>query len=365
MSAADPSVTLATAPAEDPPKGDLFILPETATAEDRPIAPDQFDPDYETTRPEIWSYYSYYIGNNGLTLFNFAPTAFQNLLYQAAVVTAIASAAAEAAAHHVAEQEPEPAASAAAEHEQKEDEEEEDAEPVGAVAAGLVVVDGRGLLGRGEGDVGVGCDDVGDLLDAGLDGGAVLPLLKLRVHAAADVADLGVGEDAFEAVADLDAVLVVLDGEDKDDALVGGLGADLPGVFERGGPGVDVLAVQGFDGDDFDGGVGLGIDLPSEVFDVFLGGRVDDVGEVADVAGGLGQLVGRFGVGEADERAPEESGPEEDAFCSHNAMVRSEGAGGSTKAEGLPMADALCLLAAGDLLGKLGTGAVGHVRMGG
>ena len=70
---------------------------------DRPVAPDQFDPKYETTRKEIWAYYSYYIGascrttqlqrnwianvaigNNGLTLFNFAPTAFQNLLYQAA-----------------------------------------------------------------------------------------------------------------------------------------------------------------------------------------------------------------------------------------------------------------------------------------
>lgn len=30
------------------------------------------------------SYYSYYIGANGLSLFNFGPTAFQNLLYQAA-----------------------------------------------------------------------------------------------------------------------------------------------------------------------------------------------------------------------------------------------------------------------------------------
>ncbi|OKL57298.1 hypothetical protein UA08_07514 [Talaromyces atroroseus] len=48
------------------------------------IAPDQFDDRYQTTRREIWSYYSYYIGNNGLTLFNFAPTAFQNLLSQAA-----------------------------------------------------------------------------------------------------------------------------------------------------------------------------------------------------------------------------------------------------------------------------------------
>jgi MFS-type transporter involved in bile tolerance (Atg22 family) len=49
-----------------------------------PVAPDQFDPAWETTKWEIWSYYCYYIGNNGLTLFNFAPTSFQDLLYEAA-----------------------------------------------------------------------------------------------------------------------------------------------------------------------------------------------------------------------------------------------------------------------------------------
>ena len=48
---------------------------------DHPVAPDQFDPKYQTDKKEIWAYYSYYIGNNGLTLFNFAPTAFQDLLY--------------------------------------------------------------------------------------------------------------------------------------------------------------------------------------------------------------------------------------------------------------------------------------------
>lgn len=37
-----------------------------------------------TTRNEIWAYYSYGIANNGLGLFNFAPTAFQNLLSIAA-----------------------------------------------------------------------------------------------------------------------------------------------------------------------------------------------------------------------------------------------------------------------------------------
>lgn len=37
-----------------------------------------------TTRTEIWAYYTYYVGANGLSLFNFGPTAFQNLLSQAA-----------------------------------------------------------------------------------------------------------------------------------------------------------------------------------------------------------------------------------------------------------------------------------------
>lgn len=54
--------------------------------EQSPIAPDQFDERYQTSKWEIWAWYSYYIGNNGLTLFNFAPTAAQNLLYERAVV---------------------------------------------------------------------------------------------------------------------------------------------------------------------------------------------------------------------------------------------------------------------------------------
>ena len=49
-----------------------------------PTAPDQFHPHYETSKYEIWAYYAYYIGNNGLPLFNFAPTAFQNALSEAA-----------------------------------------------------------------------------------------------------------------------------------------------------------------------------------------------------------------------------------------------------------------------------------------
>jgi len=36
-----------------------------------------------TTRLELWSYYLYYVGNNGLSGFNFGPSQFQNLLFLA------------------------------------------------------------------------------------------------------------------------------------------------------------------------------------------------------------------------------------------------------------------------------------------
>ena len=36
-----------------------------------------------TTRLELWSYYLYYIGNNGLLGSNFGPSQFQNLLFLA------------------------------------------------------------------------------------------------------------------------------------------------------------------------------------------------------------------------------------------------------------------------------------------
>lgn len=88
MASAAPALDLSTAPAEDPPKfssnnSDDPNSPAIESLSDHPIAPDQFDPKWETDKIEVWSYYTYYIGNNGLTLFNFAPTAFQNLLSQA------------------------------------------------------------------------------------------------------------------------------------------------------------------------------------------------------------------------------------------------------------------------------------------
>ncbi|GLI82301.1 hypothetical protein PoHVEF18_010737 [Penicillium ochrochloron] len=74
---------LSTVEVDNGPQGEAPQI-EVLDKTEQPIAPDQFDENYRTTRNEIWAYYAYYIGNNGLSLFNFAPTAFQNLLYQAA-----------------------------------------------------------------------------------------------------------------------------------------------------------------------------------------------------------------------------------------------------------------------------------------
>ncbi|KAK1066229.1 hypothetical protein LTR74_007277 [Friedmanniomyces endolithicus] len=84
MASAAPGLAQVSAPAEDPSKGMVEDGKDGLVEQDHPIAPDQYDERFETSRWEIWAYYSYYIGNNGLTLFNFAPTAAQNLLAQQA-----------------------------------------------------------------------------------------------------------------------------------------------------------------------------------------------------------------------------------------------------------------------------------------
>ncbi|KAJ6507843.1 MFS general substrate transporter [Mycena vitilis] len=57
---------------------------ETAAAV-APVSDSESDTDTRltTTRVELWAYYLYYIGNNGLSGFNFGPSQFQNLLFLA------------------------------------------------------------------------------------------------------------------------------------------------------------------------------------------------------------------------------------------------------------------------------------------
>lgn len=225
----------------------------------------------------------------------------------------------------------------------------------------LVILNGHSLLWRSKRYVRIGSDNIGDLLDTGLYGGAELTLLKLRIHAAANISHLCVGKNAFESVADFDAVLLILDGENEKDALVGRLRADLPGVFQGRCPGIDVLAVQRSDRDNLDSGVGLRVDLPSNIFDVFFGSWIDDVSEVADVACGFRQLVGRLCMSKADESTPEKTGPDENAFCSHNDMVRLKGCSGSIRGKASLMRGGLRRLTLP--LGQFGAKAIRHVSV--
>lgn len=98
-----PAPTMVGGNAEDAIKNDIQVRDSEGSiveTDKKPVAPDQFDQKYQTGKYELWSYYSYYIGNNvsltikkhdlstkltnpqGLHLFNFAPTASQNLLSQ-------------------------------------------------------------------------------------------------------------------------------------------------------------------------------------------------------------------------------------------------------------------------------------------
>lgn len=54
MAANDPGLAQLAAPAEDPIRGGLRKTGDGLVEESRPVAPDQFDAAYETSKYEIW-----------------------------------------------------------------------------------------------------------------------------------------------------------------------------------------------------------------------------------------------------------------------------------------------------------------------
>jgi hypothetical protein len=58
MAAPDPGLATLAADAEDPKKGGLEEHDGVVAETERPVAPDQFDEHYETSKWEIWAYYS-------------------------------------------------------------------------------------------------------------------------------------------------------------------------------------------------------------------------------------------------------------------------------------------------------------------
>jgi oligopeptidase B len=147
-----------------------------------------------------------------------------------------------------------------------------------------------------ERDFGVGGDDVGDLDDASSDRTIVISLAKIGNHKAADVADFGVGQDAFKAIADFNTALAVLNREEQHDAAVRALLADLPFLFETVGEVVDIVAIERTDGDNHDLCVGGGVaQLAAETVDAIGGLGREDMREVGDPVGRLGQVFDAFG----------------------------------------------------------------------
>lgn len=58
MAANDPGLAPLGADADDAKKGGLEEHAGGSEESERPVAPDQFDEKYETTKWEIWAYYS-------------------------------------------------------------------------------------------------------------------------------------------------------------------------------------------------------------------------------------------------------------------------------------------------------------------
>lgn len=210
--------------------------------------------------------------------------------------TAITTPAPETASEEHAQQESNRAGGSKA-GEQKEDHQKHraaDEQFAEAYLPGLA--SGRAAAGRGlQIDSGIGGDDLRDLYDGGGYGGVVIPCLQLRNDGAPDDADLAVGENAFEAVAGLNAASAVLNGEQQDDAAISSLGADLPLVFERGGEVFDWLAVERLYRDHGNLRVGLAIDLKAKGIQVLDGLRRKNTGEITDVVGGLGKVLNALG----------------------------------------------------------------------
>lgn len=108
-------------------------------------------------------------------------------------------------------------------------------------------------------NLGVGGYDVGYLKDTGCDSGVVVSLAQKRHHESADIAYLGVGQNAFEAIADFDPVVMIFGRKQHKRGAIGALFADLPLFFQPIGKIRLVVSVEIVEDDDLDLCVGLGV----------------------------------------------------------------------------------------------------------
>jgi hypothetical protein len=147
---------------------------------------------------------------------------------------------------------------------------------------------------RAERDVCVVCDGLGDALRNKEHCVAGAILAKQRNHLATEAADFAIGKNRFEAVADFGPILVVVSGEENQDAAIISFLPHTPLLEQTIREVGRFHAFEGADGDNGDLGICLLLDFGGESVDLLGGGRGDDVGEVVEVVRGA-ELLDAFG----------------------------------------------------------------------
>ncbi len=93
----------------------------------------------------------------------------------------------------------------------------------------LLWLTGRSGCGRVvQRDMGVVGDDLRHLAHCRCHRAVIVAGAQVGNHVAADIPNLAVGQDAFEAIANFNAVLVIGNGQEHESAPVGALPAHLP-----------------------------------------------------------------------------------------------------------------------------------------
>ncbi len=145
-------------------------------------------------------------------------------------------------------------------------------------------------------DVGVRGDDLADLGHRDRDGIVEVVGAQVRHHLAADIPHFAVGQDAFQPKSHVDLPLVIVDGQQDQDAAVGALLADLPLVFKAAGIILPVIAIERMHRDHRNLRIGLGVvKLAADVVDAGDRRRREHMSIIADVIGRLGQVLDPFG----------------------------------------------------------------------
>jgi len=134
--------------------------------------------------------------------------------------------------------------------------------------------------------------------------GAICALLQLWPNGAEDASVKTVGQDGFQSISDFDAIAVILDGKEQQDAFILALLSDAPFAKERVGEVFDGRVFELVDG--YQGHLNAGNLLYAGTisFQLRTGLRVEHMRKVADVALGLERIgvEGKKRAGQQERR---------------------------------------------------------------